>query len=358
MASQGKQTIAINYYLSPDEMENRIFAPESRSDKAPFMRAFRDFMRDAGVNVVTIDQVDFRDPDVSHVLYFDYSWRSARADRWLASVPYEKRALVMIEPALVNPTLYLTSHYRKRFSTVFTWDLNLLRKHPSYSRINVPVGAEPLSYAANPFKHLSFHDKRFLVAVSANRWSYMPHSAYAKRWRAYQHFERATPGQFDLYGVGWNAPRVFFEKRLGFHRFSCFRGAIPGGYDAKVNVIAGYKFALCFENNASEPGYISEKIIDCFCARCVPVYYGWKGAGDYLPEGAWIDLRTFGSLSALEAFLAGIDEARYARYLEAIDRFMLSEQVRFFSMSHFFNVIATRLKRPSNACPAPKAGLL
>ena len=349
MLPRSKQTIAVNYYFTPEELGNRIFSPESRSDKAPFMRAFRDYMRGAGVEVVTVDQADFHDPNVTHVLYFDYSWRFARKDPFLASVPYEKRALVMIEPALVNPSLYYTAHYRGRFKTVFTWDLNLLKKNPSYSRINVPVGAEPLAYAANPFRHLTFQDKRYLVAVSANRWSYMPHSAYALRLQAYKHFERAMPGRFDLYGIGWNAPRVILGRACGAHRLASYRGPIDGGYDAKVKVIAGYKYALCFENNASQPGYISEKIIDCFCARCVPVYYGWKGAGDYLPEGAWIDLRKFKDLAGLEAFLEGIDETRYAQYIQAIDRFMQGGDVGFFSMSHFFKVIAARLGAPGLA---------
>ncbi len=346
MSTPGKQTIAVNYYFTQEELENRIFSKECRSDKAPFMRAFRDYMRGVGVNVVTIDQVDFHDPSVTHVLYFDYSWRSARTDRFLASVPFEKRALVMIEPSLVNPSLYFTAHYRGRFKTVFTWALKLINKNPSYTRINVPVGAEPLSYRVNPFKQLTFADKRFLVAVSANRWSYMPHSAYATRLRAYKHFDQAGHGPFDLYGIGWDAPRVIAGLKLSAHRFASYRGPIAGGYDAKVKVIAGYKFALCLENNASEPGYISEKILDCFCARCVPVYYGWKGAGDYLPKDAWIDLRDFRSLEDLETHLNQIDEVRYARYIQAIDLFMQSEQVGLFSMSHFFKVISDRLGAP------------
>ena len=346
MSPESQQTIAINYYFAGNELGNRIFSPDCGSDKSEFMRAFRDYMRGIGVNVVTIDQADFQDPNVTHVLYFDYSWRSARSDRFLASVPYEKRALVMIEPALVNPSLYYTSYYRRRFKTVFTWRLDMLKRNPSYNRINVPVGAEPCLYKENPFKDISFRDKRYLVAVSSNRWRNMPHSAYPKRLRTYKWFERFLQGQFDLYGAGWNAPRSSFERWFGCHRFSCYKGPIPGGYDAKVHVIAGYKFALCFENNTTEPGYISEKILDCFCARCVPIYYGWEGAAGYFPPDTWIDLRKFRNLTELARYVAGIDEAHYIQYTQAIDRFMRSEEVRFFSMSNFYQVIADHLLRP------------
>jgi len=114
-------------------------------------------------------------------------------------------------------------------------------------------------------------------------------------------------------------------------------------------VMSGYKYALCFENNTAEPGYISEKITDCFCARCVPIYYGWKGAEEYFPQDAWINLRKFRNLEALESFLEGVDEAHYARYMQAIDRFMRSEQIKFFSMKNFFDVIAKRLVCPAGA---------
>lgn len=349
MAAMDRQTIAINYYFSQDELGNRIFSPDCSSNKSSFMRAFRDSMQKVGVNVVTVDQVDFRDPAVTHVLYFDYSWRFAQTDRFLASVPYEKRALVMIEPALVNPSLFFVSHYRKRFKTVFSWHLGLLKRNPSYIRINVPVGAEPSAYVENPFKRQTFHNKRFLVAVSSNRWRNMPHSAYPLRMTAYKYFERSIPDRFDLYGTGWNTPRSFWEQHFGCHQFSVYKGRIPGGYDDKVNVISGYKFALCFENNTAEPGYISEKITDCFCARCVPIYYGWKGAEEYFPQDAWINLRKFRNLEALESFLEGVDEAHYARYMQAIDRFMRSEQIKFFSMKNFFDVIAKRLVCPAGA---------
>ena len=339
--------IAISYYFSSDELNNRIFAPESTGGKALFVKAFRDYMRKRGVEVVTLDTVDFHDPNVKHVLYFDYNWRLVRSDPFLLKIPHEKRALVVIEPANINPSLYYTAFLRDRFHTVFTWDLDLLRKNPTYSRINVPVGVEHQNYSENPFRNILFSDKRFLVAVSMNRWSYMPQSTYSIRKRAYRYFERAYPELFDLYGIGWNAPCIFYEKWFGYPRFSSWRGVVDNTCVAKVQKIATYKFALCFENNASEPGYISEKITDCFCARCVPVYYGCKEAGDLIPRDAWVDLREFRNFAELGDYLTNMDEARYNRYILAIDRFMQSDQRDFFSNNHLFGAIADRL-----SCPA------
>jgi len=335
--------IAVNYYFNSDEWNNRIFASGCKSEKSLGLKAFRAFMNTRGAEVVTLDTVDFNDPTVKYVLYFEYNWRSLWVDRFLSRIPFEKRALVLLEPANINPSLYYTSLLRGRFHTVFTWDLNLLRKNPSYTHINVPLGAEPRKYRENPFRNISFTDKRFLVAVSRNRWSYMPQSTYAFRKKAYHYFERTFSGQFDLYGMDWNVPCIFYEKWFGHPRFSSWRGEIEGSWDAKVHKIANYKFALCFENNASEPGYISEKITDCFCARCVPVYYGSKGTAELIPRDAWIDLRDFSNLADLSSFLSGMNEARYDQYITAIDRFMQSEQLNFFSTEHFLQVIADRL---------------
>jgi len=339
---RSRPIIAVNYYFSPDELGNRIFSPDMPGQKAEGMRAFRAYMDARGADVVTLDTVDFNDPNVKHVLYFEYNWRLLRADPYLKRIPHEKRALVLLEPANINPSLYIVPWLRDRFHTVFTWDLNLLKKNPSYTQINVPVGAEPLKYRKNPFGHLAFADKRFLVAVSRNRWSYMPQSTYPLRKRAYRHFERAFPQQFDLFGIGWNAPCIFYEHWFGYPRFASWRGEIDDSWDAKVRKIASYKFALCFENNASEPGYISEKITDCFCARCVPVYYGSKETERLIPRDAWIDLRDFRSFDELGAFLNGMDESRYNRYINAIDTFMKSDRLSFFSTEHFFGAIADR----------------
>lgn len=347
--------IAVNYYFSSDELKNRIFFFEnSANGKAQVMKAFREFMQVRGAEVVTLDTVDFADPNVKCVLYFDYNWRLVGTDPFLNKVPYEKRALVIIEPANINPSLYYTSLLRKKFRTVFTWDLRLLRKNPGYSRINVPVGAEPGAYRENRFSDIAFADKRFLVAVSRNRWSYMPQSTYALRKKAYRCFERRLPRDFDLFGQGWNRPAVFYEKWLGFSKFHSYRGEIPDSFDDKVKAMAAYRFALCFENNASEPGYISEKITDCFCARCVPVYYGSKGAEELIPRGAWIDLREFRDFKELGDYLEAMDETRYRQYIAAIDAFMASERLNFFSTDNWFRVIADRLgfEAPKNTTGA------
>lgn len=41
----------------------------------------------------------------------------------------------------------------------------------------------------------------------------------------------------------------------------------------KIKFMKSYKFCICFENS-SYPGYVTEKIWDCFYANCIPIYWG------------------------------------------------------------------------------------
>ncbi len=338
------QIIAINYYFTEADFGNRIFSDESVTDLSNNLKAFRSYMETRGFNVVTLDTVDFNDPDVKYVLYFEYNWRMLFSEPFLSKVPYEKRALVLLEPAIVNPTLYYTSLLRKRFSLVFTWDWKLLKKNPAYVRINVPVGAEPQTYKINPFTEYSFHNKRFLTAVSSNRWHYMPQSTFGLRRKIYHYFESRHPTDFDLFGNWWDQPYGFLEKWLGHKVFKSWKGIIPGAWDEKVRQISKYKFSICFENSTGQPGYISEKIFDCFCARCVPIYCGSKGVETIIPRDAWINMRDFRDFNALAVFLEEMNEDTYAQYLVAIDCFMQSDQMKFFSTEHFYQIIADRLR--------------
>ena len=104
-----------------------------------------------------------------------------------------------------------------------------------------------------------------------------------------------------------------------------------------------YRFAVCFENNASQPGYISEKITDCLCARCVPIYLGSAGIEKRIPKGCYIDFRDFKSLAELEDFIVKMDEKTYCGYISAIERFLNSSAAEFFSSDHYMVQIAKGL---------------
>jgi len=332
--------IAINYYFGPNELDNRVFEDSYSGGASGLLKYFKRCFARQGYDVVTLDTVDPNDPHVKYVIYFDYNWRLLFSDPFLKKVPKQKRVLILIEPSNINPSMYYVPFLREQFQIVFTWNLKLLRENPSYHRINVLLGAEPGAYRKNRFTENTFQNKRLLVAVSGNRWSYMPQSTYSLRKRTYRYFGEKCKDDFDLYGVGWEKPSIFYET--WFRKWTppkAFRGTIEGESDKKIEVMSKYKFSLCFENNASEPGYISEKITDCFCARCVPVYYGTEGTEQLIPQEAWINFRAFSGLDELERYLVSMSEHTYSQYVDAIDQLMQSSQIDYFSTDHFCKTI-------------------
>lgn len=325
------QLVGFNYYFTAADGNDRVFSGPRKLAGGVAIQ-FKEWIEaryDAEVH--TCDCIDWSSPQATSAIYFDYSWRYAAKDPFLARIPYEKRSLALIEPANINPSLYFIPFYRNRFKTIFTWDERLLRRSKSFIPINVPVGAEPSKYRDNPLQ-IDFSQKKFLIAVSRNCKSYMPQSTYRTRAKAYKFFADHLSDEFDLFGYGWSADTV-----------SSYRGPIAGEWDDKVSAMANYKFAVCFENNASQPGYISEKILDCLCARCVPIYYGSLGIEKRIPKDCYIDFRDFNSFTKVLEFIKGLSAKDYSKYLSAIDRFMHSDALDFFSTDHLYSAIATGL---------------
>jgi len=87
------------------------------------------------------------------------------------------------------------------------------------------------------------------------------------------------------------------------------------GRQTKLETIARYSFCLGLENSIA-PDYVTEKIFDPLCAGTVPVYLGAPNAGEFVPEGSYIDAASFDSPAALASYLRHLLETPkdYAAY--------------------------------------------
>jgi hypothetical protein len=68
----------------------------------------------------------------------------------------------------------------------------------------------------------------------------------------------------------------FVEKLSKYKRVDSggrFRNNVGGPVKDKLDFLRDYKFHVCFEN-ASSPGYTSEKIMHAMQTRCLPIYWG------------------------------------------------------------------------------------
>jgi len=77
---------------------------------------------------------------------------------------------------------------------------------------------------------------------------------------------------FRLYGHRWDQPTAGLSAAVQQAVRRAYAGALAPGAPPKRAVLNGHRFAICFENCVF-PGYVTEKIFDCFLAGCVPVYW-------------------------------------------------------------------------------------
>lgn len=145
---------------------------------------------------------------------------------------------------------------------------------------------------------------------------------YVDRIEAIRYFAD-HPG-FRLYGLDWDQPIPGFGPDYQRAVGKVYAGVIPEGIHFKRQVISGFRFAICFENCAF-PGYITEKILDCFLAGCIPIYWGAPDITDFVPAETFIDFRRFGSFEALDKYLNDLTEVEALQYLEAARDFLSSE---------------------------------
>jgi hypothetical protein len=157
---------------------------------------------------------------------------------------------------------------------------------------------------------------------------------YKDRLDAIRHFSRSA--DFDLFGRGWSNTSTLSGPEASAVARS-YRGEIPAL--EKVATLSNYRFALCFENTAF-PGYVTEKIFDCFVAGCIPIYLGAPNITNLVPAGSFIDARDFRDFSSLESFLRTLNPEVASEYLVAAADFMSSKRAEAFSQDHHVRVMA------------------
>ena len=92
-------------------------------------------------------------------------------------------------------------------------------------------------------------------------------------------------------------------------------GPLPGGYPAKIEWMRKYKFHIAFEN-ASLPGYTTEKLPQAMMARTLPIYWGSPRVGEEFNSTSFVNAADFPDLDALVEKVIELDkdDAKYLEY--------------------------------------------
>jgi len=164
---------------------------------------------------------------------------------------------------------------------------------------------------------------------------------YLDRIEAIRYFAN-HPG-FRLYGLGWDQPIPGFG--LDYQRAvrKAYAGVIPSDVRLKRQVMSSFRYAICFEN-CSFPGYITEKISDCFLAGCIPVYWGAPDITDFIPAETFIDFRRFGSFVELDKYLAKLSEGESLAYIAAARDFLASKAFDQFHVDKLVHSMVENLQ--------------
>jgi len=274
------------------------------------------------------------DKKTDKLIYVDipYPWQISL---WLKIIltHSSKNILYCFESPLVNPFNHMRILHCF-FSKVVTWNDDLARR-TGYLKFNIP------QIKRNKVSKIKFERKKFLTAVYSNKstpaifgnMSKYKIDLYQLRYELFRQLDE-TNVEFHLYGRGWNTKRPFNlqDKWQSWKRFDSYKGEIKD----KLEVISKYKYCLAFEN-AVAPGYITEKIFDCFLAGCVPVYYGAPNIEKYIPSNTFIDYRELGSMEKLVAYLVNIDKSTYSNYLQNAKYFLSLKDTKYHWFENGFS---------------------
>jgi hypothetical protein len=324
--SQGPGVAIWHYYgFSGDT----VFDPESplnRDDCFSFYRLLRERIEAIGGFCHTIDvcREQGLEPDV--VLFFDAPPAPVEVGVDAALSGWARRPepwLLLFEcPAILPHNWGAGVH--DLFAKVLTWADPLIdgERYLKFNFPNILQLPSPLDVEAAT--------RGLCTLIASDKHADHPYELYSQRRSLIRWFEQHHPEHFDFYGQGWDAGA-----------YPSYRGLV----DEKLPTLGRYWFSVCFENAREFPGYITEKIFDCFAASTVPVYWGPPNAPDLLPADAYIDASRFADWGELYEFLLSVEEDDYAAYLDAAKRFLESDRMTMFTNEGCVDVIVGALER-------------
>ena len=173
---------------------------------------------------------------------------------------------------------------------------------------------------------IKFENKKLCCLSTSKFFSNDPNELYSERLKAIEFFEKNHPEDFSFGGKrGW--------EKCEYPR--TFKGLIQD----KTAFLQQHKFCVCYENTKELPGYVTEKIFDCFKAGCIPIYWGAPNITDYIPPNCFIDKRDFSSYEKLYDFISSMQEEEYNIYIQNIENYLESPKAEVYSREQHLKLL-------------------
>ena len=333
---------------------------------APYA-ALRSWMAERGVPTHTADRL----PEVAGAVNVYVSLGMRR--RWRSLVDRDDvvlSAFFALECPIVEPRLYrdlddLAPAFRRLYSYAPADALRpFLRRPLTFLPYRIPQAFDRVHE-----RLWSQRGRAGTVLVNANKRPRLTtDELYSERLRAIAALE--TRGGIDLYGPAWDGPayrlgetrvpatvrrigrwlETPWDRRRPGAALAAARRAWRGPTPDKPATLARYRFCICYENMAL-PGYVSEKLFDCFFAGTVPVYLGAPDIADWVPSTCYVDRRDFSSYGDLADHLEAMGDAEWQAMRESARDFLASAAFRPFSTEAFCQRIADLVQEDTGARP-------
>jgi hypothetical protein len=315
-----------NYYEELN-VDGFIFKNSNASIGHNLLKPFGDlyaYGQANGIHFVTVDQVASLEV-LDAIIFFDRPSQDNPTVLPLLALDIPKY-LCIFETEVIKPDNWDVT-FHEVFNHVFTWsDAHV--DHQRYSKFNFAIDPE------SPFNFevlkTEFYQRKLCTLIAGAKGAQHANELYSERVRTIQWFQTNAPNDFDLYGVGWNQ-----------EIFPSYCGAVKN----KLSTLARYRFAICYENAKNYPGYITEKILDCFLAGTVPVYLGAPNIAHWIPADCFIDRNAFQNNAELYQFLSGMTAETHGHYLDRIGSLLASPSIYPFTIANFIETLTTIIVR-------------
>jgi alpha(1,3/1,4) fucosyltransferase len=231
-----------------------------------------------------------------------------------------------VHPSTTYLPLYWPTNESVQFGKIIPKDKRLVMiasNKKQHSSLNQSFGKDLL-------KRITF---KFLIKTVP---SLKLKDLYSFRMKTIKYFSNIS--WFHLYGKDWEKVQFLtYDEKIAIDKLN------PKQIKDKHQLLCAYTFAICFEN-CVYPGYITEKIFDCFLAGCIPIYYGAPDISDFIPRNTFINLEEFESLNDLENYISTMADEKIEEYRNNINMFLHSNEYIKYTGMYFAQTLYKCIK--------------
>ncbi len=216
----------------------------------------------------------------------DYNGITMVTDKFISQVEnIRSKYLVawLMEPRALDPGAYETLEANlKYFDLILTYDFELLSKYPEKCEY---VPADGLFVDTNSIYNDSIIKTKDISHIYSKKRDLEGHRL--------RHTIASKLDGFDCFGSGTTKPLKY-----------------------KSDGLNDYRFSIVVENNRAK-NYFTEKILDCFACRTIPIYWGAPNINDFFDMDSII---TFETIDDLRNILPMLNEEKYNSMFKSLQK--------------------------------------